>query len=276
MSNEITTKPPLVSIVTPSFNQSSYIEETILSVQNAGYPYFEHIIVDGGSTDATLSILKKYPHLRWVSEPDNGQSDALNKGFGMATGEIIGWLNSDDCYYRDAILRVVCAFNQNSTVDFIYGNLAFIDDTSDIKSIWHVKTFDIEQQLNDHNLIAQPSVFFKKSLLNKVGYLNIHLRYTMDVDLWNRMYFAGATMHRIDKVLSLFREHPTSKTIAEGDKFWKELRATSRNSGSRFYNIMLQRHLYENYPGSRLKQLIALIKIVQQDQVWGNEYFGHG
>jgi glycosyltransferase involved in cell wall biosynthesis len=266
---------PRVSIVTPSFNQASFIEETILSVQNGGYSNIEHIVVDGGSTDDTISILKKYPHIRWISEPDKGQSDALNKGFAMATGEIIGWLNSDDCYYRNAIETVVETFVTHPNADFVYGNLAIIDEISDLQSLWKVELFDLECQLNDHNMIAQPAAFFTKKLLDQVGPINVSLRYTMDVDLWNRMALSGATMIRVNKVLALFREHGNSKTISEGSLFWKELRATSRFHGSRFYNTMLLRYLYEQFPGSRYRQFKALRQVIKTDRLWVQEYFGH-
>ena len=112
---------PKISIVSPSYNQSDFIEEAILSVLHQNYPNFEHIIIDGGSTDRTVELLKKYPHLIWVSEPDEGQSDAINKGFKLATGDIIGWLNVDDYYLADTFQKVNRHLSDSST-DAVYSN----------------------------------------------------------------------------------------------------------------------------------------------------------
>ena len=113
------TEYPLISIITPSFNQGKFIEQTILSVLNQHYPNFEHIIIDGGSTDGSIEILKKYPHLIWKSEKDRGQSEALNKGFEVAKGEIIGWLNSDDVYLDDTLFKVT-GYLKDKNIDGIY------------------------------------------------------------------------------------------------------------------------------------------------------------
>ena len=124
---------PKITIVTPSYNQASFIEEALLSVQKQNYPSVEHIVIDGASTDGTVEILKRYgnlsgwEHLRWISEPDQGQSDALNKGFRMATGEIIGWLNSDDRYRANCFSYVASAFGQTPDTDVLYGDCTWID-----------------------------------------------------------------------------------------------------------------------------------------------------
>jgi glycosyltransferase involved in cell wall biosynthesis len=116
-----------ISVITPSLNQGKYIEECILSVLNQGYDNFDHIIIDGGSTDNTLTVLRKYKHLIWVSEPDEGQSDAINKGFKMASGEIIGWLNADDRYLPGTFHSVAEYMSRWPDVDLIYGDYRWID-----------------------------------------------------------------------------------------------------------------------------------------------------
>ncbi len=113
----------LISVITPSYNAADYIEEAIESVLNQSYKFYEHIIVDGGSTDGTLDILKKYPHLKWISEPDNGQSDAMNKGFTYSKGDIIVYLNADDYFDPDAFLAVINSFNEERNTDIVVGNL---------------------------------------------------------------------------------------------------------------------------------------------------------
>lgn len=153
---------PKISIVTPSYNQGQFIEETILSVKNQDYPNIEHIIVDGGSTDRTLEILKKYEgtyKIYWISEPDEGQADAVNKGFALAKGEIIGWLNSDDVYFdTHVITRVVQCFNRRKNFDIIYGNLALINKTGLILKIDVAPGFTRSRLLRGA-FIPQPATF---------------------------------------------------------------------------------------------------------------------
>ena len=121
-------KLPLISIVTPSLNQGAYIEENIKSVLEQKYPHFEHIIIDGSSTDGTIDILMKYGHVKWVSEKDNGQSEAINKGFKMAKGEIIGWLNSDDCYEPNTLFTVIQELNSAEHKYVVFGDCYAIDE----------------------------------------------------------------------------------------------------------------------------------------------------
>src|SRR5580658_3296860 len=132
---------PKLSIVTPSFNQAQFIEATLRSVKSQHYPALEHIVVDGASTDSTVEILKRFAampgweHLRWISEEDRGQSDAINKGFRMATGDIIGWLNSDDRYRPGCFRAVVEAFKANPDIDILYGDYTWIDETGRILQV---------------------------------------------------------------------------------------------------------------------------------------------
>ena len=177
-----------LSIVTPSFNQAQFIEETLQSVRSQKSSGLEHIVIDGASTDGTVEILKRYAstpgweHLRWISEPDHGQSDAINKGFRMATGEIIGWLNSDDVYQADSFARVSKAFAESPLVDFIYGDYLIIDETGKTLVSKKEIDFDWEIMLCGLNYIAQPNVFFRSRVFEKLGYLNDSLHYVMDYE----------------------------------------------------------------------------------------------
>src|SRR5438105_5021105 len=136
---------PLVSIVTPSYNDSAIIERTILSVANQGYDKLEHLIIDGGSTDGTIQILQRYPHLKWISEKDDGQADALNKGFRMAKGEIIGWLNSDDTYNLGAIREAVSYLATHAQVGMVYSHCSVIDEKDAIIGRLNAPSFDLRR-----------------------------------------------------------------------------------------------------------------------------------
>lgn len=206
---------PLVSIVTPSFNQAEFIEETIRSVKNQDYPNIEHIIVDGCSTDGTVDILKKYPHLIWISEPDKGQSDAINKGFRMAKGEILGWINSDDTYFPDTLKTVCEYFILHQDVDMVYGDFNEIDKEGKLIREITPGPFNLVILILIGNCIPQPTVFLRRRVLEKVGDLNIQLRHAMDYEYWIRVSLSGCRIDHIPKKLANFRLHKDSKTVKE-------------------------------------------------------------
>jgi len=163
---------PLVTIVTPSLNQGRFIEETILSVLNQDYPNIEYLIVDGGSTDSTLGILKKYSdRLTWISEQDSGQSNAINKGFKMANGEIVAWLNSDDLYEPGAVIKAVACFTAMQEVMLVYGGANFInEDGKIIAKFEHSRPHDLWVLVNELDYVLPPTAFIRKSALEVVGY----------------------------------------------------------------------------------------------------------
>lgn len=204
---------PLVSIITPSFNQGAYIEETINSVLDQGYPNVEYIVVDGGSTDNTLDILRKYDQkITWLSEKDNGQADAINKGIRMTEGKIVAWLNSDDVYLPGAIQRVVDCFHQHPNIKMVYGKSHFIDTNGKIVGRYPTEPFDFER-LAMFNFICQPSAFFKRDAFDDVGKLNLGLHYVLDYDLWIRIAQKFKVKY-LPEFLSSYRLHETSKTVA--------------------------------------------------------------
>ena len=185
----------IISIITPSFNQGEYIERTIQSVlqQEVNFP-FEYIVVDGGSTDGTIDILKKYSaRIKWISEKDGGQSDALNKGISMASGGIIGYLNSDDVYFPGTLQKVADQFMSNPEKMWLYGMARMINDQDvEIRKwiSWYKKinseTFNYQRLLFE-NYISQPAAFFKKEAFDSVGAFDLTLHYAMDYDLWLRL-----------------------------------------------------------------------------------------
>jgi glycosyltransferase involved in cell wall biosynthesis len=207
-------KQPLVSIVTPSYNKGPFIEETIMSIQTQIYRHIEHIVMDGGSDDETLSILKKYEgRIFWKSEPDSGQSDAINKGWKMAKGEIISYLNADDTYFPDTVLRVVQYFKSHPDISIVYGDGVLSKETGEVIGTYHAGPYHFSELLYGRNFILQPTVFFRRELLDEVGYIDPTLHLVMDLDYWIR---AGAKYQfgYIEKPLAGAKIYADAKSIA--------------------------------------------------------------
>lgn len=210
----MTRQYPRITIITPSFNQSQYIEQTIQSVLSQNYPSFEHIVVDGGSTDGTVEILKSYPHIRWVSEKDEGQADALNKGLAMATGDVVGWINSDDYYEKDVFQNVAKEF-EDDRVQWIIGNIIdFYDDGSRPERLNKSPLITYERLLTDPHIVRQAATFFRKAILIEVGGWNEDYFMVMDYDLWLRLA-RKSPPKMIDKYWARFRYHDSQKTGLE-------------------------------------------------------------
>lgn len=205
---------PLVSIVTPSYNQGQFIRATIESVLGQQYPNIEYIVIDGGSTDDTVSIIKEYQQkLSWVSESDNGQSDAINKGIRKATGDIIAYLNSDDIYQPGTIERVVEAFRSSPEADIVYGDYISIDVNGDILDRMKTIPFDPGILLYDANYISQPSSFYRTSLFGKIGKFDDQLQCLMDYEFFLRASSKGIVFKYIPTALAAIRFHSDCKTV---------------------------------------------------------------
>lgn len=209
----------LVSIITPSFNQGRFIEENILSVKLQDYPNIEHIVIDGGSTDETVEILKKYEgtyNLRWISEPDEGHADAVNKGFAMARGEIIGWLNSDDVYFdRSTISAVVDAFQKHPEADIVYGDVAYIWEDGTILRIQCVPKFRYTRLLRGC-FLEQPAVFFRRHVVETYK-LDKNLKVAIDYEYWLRIGRHYRFLH-IPRILAADRNHRGRISVAQAEK----------------------------------------------------------
>ena len=215
---------PLVSIVTPSYNQGNFIEQTLLSVKGQDYQNIEHIIVDGGSNDQTLDILTGYKDqyaLRWISEKDRGQSDALNKGFRLAQGSIIGWLNSDDTYLQGAVSSAVEFISANNEINWVHGKGYWIDEQGTVVGEYPVKAYNLEDLLIFGMHMVQPSIFFKRSVLDLTGGLDVSIHSTMDFDFMLRVsrYFRGTF---IPKFIATRRIHKDAKSIAQANIFFRD------------------------------------------------------
>ncbi len=223
---------PLVTIVTPSFNQAQFIEETIQSVIAQDYQPIEHIIMDGGSTDGTLEILRKYQdHLIWISEPDRGQANAINKGFRHAHGTILNWLNADDLLMPEAVRKVVNFFEANPQSAFVYGDVLAIDQTGrefGLRSNVRACNFDMLVQRGD--FIVQPAAFWRAELWQAVGELNESWHYVLDYEYWIR-----AAQHYdlvyLRESLAKERLYGSAKTFRGGMERLTELEAMPRQYG---------------------------------------------
>lgn len=233
----------LVSIVTPSLNQGRYLREALDSVRAQTHGPIEHIVVDGGSEDDTLDILRQYEDVRWVSEPDRGQSHALNKGFALAHGEIFGWLNADDAYLPHAVAEGVQALHASGAA-LVYADVERVnDDHVNPRRIRSRPTWDLWTELNDGNGIFSPSVFFTRDAYEAVGGVDESLHLTMDYDLWLRIGKRLSVCH-VDAVWAVQRIHDEAKTIRQYDEFWPERIAVSRRHGGRVVSpLMIRRYV---------------------------------
>lgn len=212
---------PLVSILTPSFNQRHWLVDTLDSVAHQTYPHLEHVVVDGGSTDGSVELIRStLPAESWVSEPDQGQSNAINKAFARSHGEIIGWLNSDDAYlFTDAVERVVAHFDAHPEVDVVYGHAALAGETGRLLHVVWAPRYS-QRLLRWSNYIAQPTVFMRRRVLER-GFLDESLHYTMDHELWVRLA-QEHTFSRVDFVVAIDRHQPGRKVYLRPDLVLQE------------------------------------------------------
>jgi glycosyltransferase involved in cell wall biosynthesis len=219
----MSTLQPLVSIVTPSYNQGRYIAATIESVLGQDYPNIEHWVIDGGSSDTTLDVLRQYegdPRFRWLSERDKGQSDAINKGWSRCRGSILAWLNSDDTYLPGAISTQVAALQANPACGVVYGDSIYIDAEGRELSRLYSPPYSPLALLR-LELPHQPTVFLRRDVITAVGPLNLARRYSMDTDYWVRT--TRVTRWCQSKAfIATYRLHGESKSVAQYDGFYRD------------------------------------------------------
>jgi glycosyltransferase involved in cell wall biosynthesis len=212
----------LVSIITPSYNQASYLEQAMLSVLEQEYTPLEYLVVDGGSQDGSIEVIRKYASRLawWVSEGDAGQAEAINKGLARARGEVVAWLNSDDLLLPGAVARAVAALEANPELGMVYGDALTIDAQGQPLNRLRFGEWGLAEFMR-FRIICQPAVFMRKTVLDRVGYLDPSLHYLLDHQLWIRLARLAPARH-IPEILAAARHHPAAKNVAQAAGFGQE------------------------------------------------------
>ena len=235
---------PLVSIITPSFNQARYLEATINSVLGQDYPRIEYIIVDGGSTDESADIIKKHEGriAWWVSEQDKGQTDAINKGFNRATGDILAWINSDDTYNPGAVSAAVKYLLENPEVAMVYADCNFIDENDKVIGKFNAAQTDYHRLREGYVHIPQQTMFFRAKYWKELGPLDPSFYFAMDYDLWTRIAAHAPFKYLAGQIWANFRLHTSGKTVAADDRCWPEMIRVHYRDGGSFFSIIMAKY----------------------------------
>lgn len=227
---------PSFAIVTPSYNTGAYVSAAIRSVLDQDWPHVDYLVMDGGSTDNTVEVLTSFgPRLKWVSQRDQGQADAINRGFAQTRGDVLGWLNSDDAYAPGALRAAAEFLGAHPDVAMVYGDADFIDAAGDrVARCAHVEPlFSRRRLLHYSDFVVQPAAFFRRSAFDAVGGLDPSLNWAMDYDLWLKFAAANFKVAYLPRVLANYRWLGDSKSAAGGWGRLKEVDAVARRHGSR-------------------------------------------
>ena len=269
-AERLRSRNPKVSVITPSYNQARFLERTIRSVLHQGYSNLEYIVIDGGSTDGSVDVIRRYADRLafWVSEPDRGQANAVNKGMARVTGDVVGWVNSDDFYYPGAIHAAVDAFATDPTIGFVYGRGNRVDERDEL-----IEPFEFTRPFHVHTLsygvdyILQPTVFMRRGALAAVDPIDPTLHWTLDWDLWIRL---GRTFpaRMIDHLTAASREYAATKTSKGGfDRMEEIQRIVRRHTGddvSVGYLNYLMFTLLDALPPSRVPAQARMAAAIHQ------------
>lgn len=234
---------PLVSIVTPSFNHARFIEATMRSVLTQDYPRIEYMVVDGGSDDGTVDIIRKYADRLawWVSEKDKGQTDAINKGFARAGGDILAWLNSDDTYEPGAVSAAVAYLQEHPEVGMVYGDCNFINEQGNVIGKFNAAQTDYRLLRQGYVHIPQQTMFFRAGLWKQVGPLDPSFYFAMDYDLWTRIAVRTQIQY-VPQTWANFRIHTSGKTIVADDRCWPEMIRVHYRDGGSFFSVIVAKY----------------------------------
>ncbi len=214
---------PRITIITPSFNQVEYLERTILSVLEQSYPNLEYIIIDGGSTDGSVDVIQRYSEqlAYWVSEPDNGQTDAINKGLRVATGEWVAWQNSDDIYFPGALFSLASAVKKHSKAELIIGNMILIDEHDNLLRDMHYVKPTYKSLLAEGMVLTNQAAFWRRALHDEIGMLNEELHYKFDYEWFLRLTKHCNCIH-VNRFWGALRLHDETKTSLHPQRFIDE------------------------------------------------------
>jgi glycosyltransferase involved in cell wall biosynthesis len=234
---------PLVSIVTPSYNQRRYLEDTIQSVLSQDYPALEYFIIDGGSSDGSLEIIQKYADrlAAWISEPDQGQTDAINKGFALSRGKIMAWINSDDLYAPGAISEAVAYLQSHPGVGMVYGNTDLIDQWGRKIGSFNAQQTSYQRLMRGGVYIPQPAAFWRRSLWQQAGPLDPSFYFAMDYDLWVRFAKISPIVYT-PRLWARFRIHGGGKTTLSDARCWPEMRRVFQREGGGMLSVFMGKY----------------------------------
>jgi glycosyltransferase involved in cell wall biosynthesis len=250
---------PLVSIITPSFNQARYLEATINSVLGQDYPRIEYIIVDGGSTDGSVDVIKKHEAKLawWVSEQDEGQTDAINKGFNRATGDILAWINSDDTYNPRAVGQAVKYLIENPEVGLVYADCNFINEDGQIIGKFNAAQTDLRRLREGYVHIPQQTMFFRANYWQELGPLDPSFYFAMDYDLWTRIAARAPIKYLAGQTWANFRIHTSGKTTSADDRCWPEMLRVHYRDGGGFFSVIMAKYYLRKIVGPLWKWRIT-------------------
>jgi len=234
----------LVSIITPSYNQGKYLGETMRSVLEQDYPNIEYMVIDGGSTDNTIEVIKIYAKslAYWVSEKDKGQTDAINKGFNRAKGQILAYINSDDTYNSGAVSQAVKYLRDHPEVGVVYSDLNFIDENSHVIGKFPAAQTDLKKLRRGYVHIPQPATFFRAEYWKQVGPLDPTFYFAMDYDLWVRLAAVTKLQYFPGPVWANFRMHKDAKTINADERCWPEMLRVHYRDGGKFLSPIVAKY----------------------------------
>lgn len=230
---------PLVSIVTPSFNQAEFLEATMQSVLNQDYEQIEYIVIDGGSTDGSLQLIKRYAGrlAYWVSEPDQGQTEAINKGFAQATGKYLAWLNADDLLKPNAVAEAVAFLEAHPEVGMVYGEADYINEHGHVLGRFPAAQTDYTRLMQGYVHVPQQAAFWRTELWRQVGPLDPSFYFAMDYDLWVRLAKISRLVY-LPRPWAQFRLHSASKTIQDDMLCWPEMLRVHRREGGSWFSFI--------------------------------------
>lgn len=235
---------PLVSIITPSFNQARFLERTMQSVFVQDYPRIEYIVVDGGSTDGSVDVIKQHQSRLawWVSEQDKGQTDAINKGFNRAKGDILAWLNSDDTYNPQAVSEAVKFLVENPEVALVYADCNFVNEEDRLIGKFKSAQTDYRRLREGYVHIPQQTMFFRAKYWKELGPLDPSFYFAMDYDLWTRIAAKAPFKYLPGRVWANFRIHTTSKTNVGDERGWQEMLRVHYRDGGSFFSLLVAKY----------------------------------